>query len=59
MNAARSRFLARWYYTRHFLAELGPIAACIFVIVSIVWASAIVGWIVSCGLTLGYAPWCQ
>lgn len=59
MPFSRTRLLSRWFYTRHFLAELGPIAACIFTIVLLITMAATLGWGLSCGLTWGYAPWCH
>lgn len=39
----RSRWLTRWFYTRHFFAQLGPIALVIFVFVGLV-ATAVATW---------------
>jgi hypothetical protein len=58
MSYDRSRMISRWYYTRAFMSELGPIAAVIFIIVGLIWAAAVAGWLASCAVTLGYAPWC-
>lgn len=56
---SRTRWLSRYFYTRHFLAELGPIAACIFTICGLLWAGMTAGWLGSCAATLFYAPWCH